>query len=153
MPMSRPARAQPKLDSERPTMVSRRAKTDILLVPPQVRAARALLGWSRTDLAKVSGVSASTIKQVEAGRTDPKASTLRKLAQTFDAHSITFVAEREWIGIARRIGAIASEHLRRSDEESALNSPRARPAKNESAETRPRSWLGALLPRGDRKRV
>ena len=36
----------------------------------QVKAARALLGWSQKDLAKVSGVSEPTIKRLEAGDGD-----------------------------------------------------------------------------------
>jgi transcriptional regulator with XRE-family HTH domain len=34
----------------------------------QCRAARALLGWAREDLAKAAGVSAGTIKNVELGK-------------------------------------------------------------------------------------
>ncbi len=36
----------------------------------QVKAARALLGWSQKDLAQVSGVSEATIKRLEAGEGD-----------------------------------------------------------------------------------
>lgn len=36
----------------------------------QVKAARALLGWSQKDLADASGVSDPTIKRLEAGKGD-----------------------------------------------------------------------------------
>jgi predicted transcriptional regulator len=36
----------------------------------QIKAARALLGWSQDDLAKNSGVSAPTIKRLEAAEGD-----------------------------------------------------------------------------------
>ena len=36
----------------------------------QVKAARALLGWSQKGLAQVSGVSEATIKRLEAGEGD-----------------------------------------------------------------------------------
>ena len=36
----------------------------------QVKAARALLGWSQKDLAGASGVSEATIKRLEAGQGD-----------------------------------------------------------------------------------
>ena len=77
--------------------------TDIILSAPQVRAARSLLGWSRRELAIVSGVSSGTIKAIEQGSTDPRLSTLRKLARTFKAHSVEFLFEggRTGVVIAR----------------------------------------------------
>ncbi len=36
----------------------------------QVKAARALLGWSQNDLAGASGISEPTIKRLEAGQGD-----------------------------------------------------------------------------------
>jgi transcriptional regulator with XRE-family HTH domain len=49
-----------------------------MLTPAQLRAARALLGWSQEDLAeKCGGVShLSTIKRFESGKSDRKQSTL-----------------------------------------------------------------------------
>ena len=73
--------------------------TDIILSAPQVRAARSLLGWSRRELAIVSGVSSGTIKAIEWGSTDPRLSTLRKLARTFKAHSVEFLFEGGWTGV------------------------------------------------------
>ena len=37
------------------------------LIGAQIRAARAMLGWSLADLAQASGVSLSTIRRAEAG--------------------------------------------------------------------------------------
>ena len=73
--------------------------TDIILSAPQVRAARSLLGWSRRELAIVSGVSSGTIKAIEQGSTDPRLSTLRKLARTFKAHSVEFLFEGGRTGV------------------------------------------------------
>ena len=73
--------------------------TDIILSAPQVRAARSLLGWSRRELAIVSGVSSGTIKALEQGSTDPRLSTLRKLARTFKAHRVEFLIEGHWTGV------------------------------------------------------
>jgi ribosome-binding protein aMBF1 (putative translation factor) len=67
------------------------ASSAMLLTPEQVRAARGLLGWSRLDLSKVSGVSHNTIKGLELGETDPRRSTLVKLSRTFTLHAIVFV--------------------------------------------------------------
>ena len=73
--------------------------TDIILSAPQLRAARNLLGWSRRELAIVSGVSSGTIKAIEQGSTDPRLSTLRKLARTFKAHSVEFLFEGGRTGV------------------------------------------------------
>ena len=62
-----------------------------LLTPQQVRAARGLLGWSRRELSIISCVSHNTIKALELGKTDPRRSTMQKLARTFTAHEILFV--------------------------------------------------------------
>jgi transcriptional regulator with XRE-family HTH domain len=53
-------------------------KTAMLLTPSQLRAARALLYWSRKDLARRSGTAPETIQAFEIGASDPKLSTLRK---------------------------------------------------------------------------
>ena len=65
--------------------------TDTILSPPQLTAARNLLGWSRRELAIVSGVSEGTIKALETGTTDPRLSTMRKLLGTLLAHGVEFV--------------------------------------------------------------
>lgn len=65
--------------------------SSVLLTPGQVRAARGLLGWSRRELSVVSRVSHNAIKALELGQTDPRRSTMVKLARTFTAHQILFV--------------------------------------------------------------
>lgn len=61
----------------------------------QVKAARALLRWSQTDLAKVSGVSVPTIKRLEAqigplgGRTD----TTAAIRAALEKAGVEFIAE------------------------------------------------------------
>jgi predicted transcriptional regulator len=55
-----------------------------MLTPDQIRAARALLGWKQSDLASASGVSTVAVKNIEAGRTDARASTLSKLETAFN---------------------------------------------------------------------
>ena len=67
------------------------ASSPVLLTPGQVRAARGLLGWSRRELSIVSRVSHNTIQALERGKTDPRRSTMQKLARTFTAHEILFV--------------------------------------------------------------
>jgi transcriptional regulator with XRE-family HTH domain len=75
---------------------------DRTLSAQQMRAARGLLGWSRRELSLVAGVSQGTIKAIEQGTTDVRMSTLRKLARTFAAHEIQFIADGPWTGAVLR---------------------------------------------------
>lgn len=59
---------------------------------PQIKAARALLGWSQEKLAKVSGVSEPTIKRLEAegGELGGWESTQEKILAAFKKAGIEF---------------------------------------------------------------
>lgn len=59
--------------------------------PHQIRAARALLGWSQADLAKKSGVSITVIARVETAVVDARISTIMALLNCFEANGIEFV--------------------------------------------------------------
>jgi predicted transcriptional regulator len=50
-----------------------------MITPAQIRAARALLGWKQTDLAKAADVSEISVKNIERGATDARGSTLAKI--------------------------------------------------------------------------
>lgn len=58
--------------------------------PSQLRAARALLNWSRADLAKRSGISEPTIHRFENSTNEPEARTAKKLLNVFDSHGVEF---------------------------------------------------------------
>jgi transcriptional regulator with XRE-family HTH domain len=62
-----------------------------VITPAQIRAARALIGWTQADLAKASGVSEVAIKNLERQATDPRVSTINSIQQTFDAAGVTFL--------------------------------------------------------------
>jgi transcriptional regulator with XRE-family HTH domain len=62
-----------------------------MLTPEQLRAARALIDWSREDLAEQSGVSPNTVWGFEQGRSDPKLSTLNKWQRTLEAAGVEFI--------------------------------------------------------------
>lgn len=91
--------ALPRLDRSLTKLGTKARGTDIILSAPQIRAARSLLGWSRRELAIVSGVSSGTIKAIEQGLSDPRLSTLQRLARTFKAHDIEFLFEGPWTGV------------------------------------------------------
>jgi transcriptional regulator with XRE-family HTH domain len=64
-----------------------------MLTPAQLRAARALLGWSQDALAeKCGGVRhLSTIKRFESGRSDPKQSTLLAWRRALSKAGVVFI--------------------------------------------------------------
>ena len=59
---------------------------------PQIKAARALLGWSQDDLAARSGVSQPTIKRLEAegGELGGRAETGEKIRRALQKAGIEF---------------------------------------------------------------
>ena len=73
-----------------------------LLLGQQVRAARALLGWSQDDLAKRSELNRRTIALFEEGKSVPYSSTDTQLRQTFEAEGIAFLNEAGTIGVTLR---------------------------------------------------
>ena len=62
-----------------------------MLTPDQLRAARALVDWTREDLAAKSGVARNTVKGFERDGTDPKLSTLHKWRRALEAAGIEFI--------------------------------------------------------------
>ncbi|WP_448150993.1 helix-turn-helix domain-containing protein [Labrys miyagiensis] len=71
----------------------------------QLRAARALLGWSQDRLAEASGVSLPTIKRLEpgAGPLSTKVETMDKLQRALETAGVIFVAENgEGAGVRLR---------------------------------------------------
>jgi predicted transcriptional regulator len=61
----------------------------------QVKAARALLGWSQDDLAKESGVSKPTVARLETtdGKLGGYADTRNKLVTALESAGVIFVEE------------------------------------------------------------
>ena len=74
-----------------------------MLTPAQLRAGRALLGWSRAALAAKSDTHIETIKGFEARGTDPKLSTLNKWKRALEAGGVVFVEEDGLAGPGVRI--------------------------------------------------
>ena len=63
---------------------------DADIVPTQLRAARAWLGWSQDELALKSGVSKHSIARYEQGRSLAYDGTLAKLKIALEAAGIRF---------------------------------------------------------------
>ncbi len=69
------------------------------MTPAQLRAARALLDWSRADLQKTSGISAETIKNIETGKFKPQQTTIDKIMKAFDQHGVVFMCHKHIQGV------------------------------------------------------
>lgn len=62
-----------------------------MITRAQIRAARALIGWTQAHLAQASGVSAVAIKNLERGVTDPRLSTISNIQTAFDQAGVIFL--------------------------------------------------------------
>lgn len=56
----------------------------------QIRAARALLNWSQSDLASRTDLAAPTIANIELGKQNPGKNTLEKIISAFNINGIEF---------------------------------------------------------------
>ena len=57
----------------------------------QIRAARAMLGWSREELLDASGISMSALLRMEGNMADSRSSTLNKVVKAMRLAGIEFV--------------------------------------------------------------
>jgi transcriptional regulator with XRE-family HTH domain len=64
-----------------------------MVTPSQCRGARGLLDWSQQDLARQAGVGIVTVRQVEAGATEPRRATLAVLRHAFERAGVEFIDE------------------------------------------------------------
>lgn len=69
----------------------------------QIRAARALLGWSQADLAERADLSQTGIARIENGANKPNSSTLEKIETAFERAHIEFLG---MTGVRRKTGEI-----------------------------------------------
>jgi transcriptional regulator with XRE-family HTH domain len=59
----------------------------------QMRAARALLGWSQQDISDRTGLGVNTINDIERGARDPRKSTWDKIVLAFSDAGIEFIGD------------------------------------------------------------
>lgn len=71
--------------------MTRSLATHNTITPDQLKAARALLGWSQADLAKKSGYSLPAINNIERGLYKAHSRTLDDIVQTFETNGIQFI--------------------------------------------------------------
>lgn len=63
----------------------------VMINSAQIRAARALLGWKQTDLAKAAEISEMSVKNIERGATDPRRSTLEAIQTALETAGVLFL--------------------------------------------------------------
>ncbi len=70
-----------------------------MITPSQLRAARALLDWSRAKCAKLVGISPETVKNIEQEKFVPSPATIEKILKTFASFGVDFFTHH---GVALR---------------------------------------------------
>jgi transcriptional regulator with XRE-family HTH domain len=64
-----------------------------MITLPQIRAARALLGWTQAELAEASGISIPAIARLEQGIGNPRADTVQSVQNAFETNGVEFNGE------------------------------------------------------------
>lgn len=62
-----------------------------MITPAQIKAARAMLDWKQTDLAKAAGLSEMSVKNVEKGQKDSRMSTIQSIRAALETAGIIFI--------------------------------------------------------------
>ncbi|MGA0564458.1 helix-turn-helix domain-containing protein [Ancylobacter sp. VNQ12] len=68
------------------------------MTPAQCRAARALLDWSQQQLADTAGVGVVTVRQLEAGSSQPRRATMDVLRRALESAGIQFISQGDEAG-------------------------------------------------------
>jgi predicted transcriptional regulator len=67
----------------------------IMITPRQIRAARALLGWSQQQLADKAIVSLNAVTRMEKGKVDSRLSTLTAIERALTKAGVDFLPAGE----------------------------------------------------------
>jgi predicted transcriptional regulator len=62
----------------------------------QIRAARALLGWSQQELADRAVISVNALARLESGKVDSKSSTVRAIQNALSRAGVDFIQPGEF---------------------------------------------------------
>lgn len=68
------------------------AKSDPMITPRQIRAARALIGWSQQQLADKAIVSLNAVTRLERGEVDSRVSTLTAVQKALTKAGVEFLS-------------------------------------------------------------
>ena len=85
--------------------------TDARITPGQVRAARQLLGWWQSDLAKMVRVSEKSVRAFESGELSGTSLDLDLVREVLESAGVEFIAESGEVRL--KADALAIEHQAR----------------------------------------
>ncbi|MBA4794663.1 MAG: helix-turn-helix domain-containing protein [Phenylobacterium sp.] len=85
-----------------------------MVTPAQIRAARALLGWSQQDLADRAIVSLNAVNRLERGAVDTRHSTLIAVEKAFFRAGVEFIPAGERGEGVRFLRPSGEQHQRTS---------------------------------------
>lgn len=105
--------------------------------PEQCRAARGLLGWSQTELANRAGITLSTVKNFEVGRSNPIRLSMKAMEDALARGGIRFIFETNEDGDRLSIGVYAVWELGPIDEDRTTGPVRIIPATEDKKPYRP----------------
>jgi transcriptional regulator with XRE-family HTH domain len=76
----------------------------------EIRAGRALLGWSQLELARAASVGVATVRRLEAAGNEVRGSveSVWKIQKALEAAGIEFISAEEGRGPGVRLGQLAS---------------------------------------------
>ncbi len=76
-----------------------------MITVAQLRAARALIGWSQPELAERSGVGIATVRRMEGARGLPKttAENVWKVQRALEDAGVVFIDQNEEVGPGVRL--------------------------------------------------
>jgi len=84
-------RLEPTMNNQaEPPAARRRVPADLLLFAARMRAARAVLGWSQTDLGKKAHVTQRAIYRLEKGAVKPRRLTQVRISEVLKQAGIEF---------------------------------------------------------------
>lgn len=69
----------------------------------QIRAGRALLGWTQEELAKVAKIGRATLARIEADMTNPGADTLKAIRKALMSNGVRLFDDSDGIGEGARM--------------------------------------------------
>ncbi len=75
-----------------------------MFTPSQIRAARAMLGWSAQDLADHANVHVTTVQRMENhdGPARGTVTTLEKIMCALETEGVEFISDKGWKGVRLR---------------------------------------------------
>lgn len=62
-----------------------------MITTDQIRAGRAMLGWSQAKLASEAGMTREAVLRIEGGKSDPRVSSMKKIQDAMESAGLVFL--------------------------------------------------------------